>query len=236
MSSICSWMRRKSRDRLIGIIAAGTCFTSFTLADTGTVHLGAHFFPTFEHRYQSLRSMSEIQDQLNSDMQQFVTGFAGCPAIVDGPLDAGRPRDPLRDTSTIIQSIRVWCWAILQTDPAAQVTAAGTGVEITQEIIQAVMANAERLSNADEHWAQTLMTFSGGEISCSDQERCRLSLPDGRNPPEQSVDFDLIMATNDERFILVTQMVYGRSGFVYGVRWRDSQGRGEVISIFPDRL
>jgi hypothetical protein len=50
------------------------------------------------------------------------------------------------------------------------------------------------------------------------------------------VDFELIMSTNDERFILVTQMVYGRSGFVYGVRWRDSQGRGEVISIFPDRL
>jgi len=236
MSSICSWMRRKSRDWLIGAFAAASCLISLALAETETVRISAHFFPTSEHHYQSLRSVWEIQDRLNSDMQRFVTGFKGCPAIVDGPLDAGTPRDPLRGTSTIIQSIRVWCWAILQTDPAAQVTAAGTGVEITPEMIQGIMANAERLSIADEHWAQTLITFSGGEISCSDQERCRLSLPDGRNPPEQSVDFDLIMAANDERFILLTQMVYGRSGFVYGVRWRDSQGRGEVISIFPDRL
>lgn len=236
MSSIYSSMRRKNRDWLIGTFAAAACLTSFALAETGTVRIGAHFFPTSEHRYQSLRSVSEIQDQLNSDMQQFVTGFAGCPAIVERPLDFGKPRDPLRDTSTIIQSIRVWCWAILQTDPAAQVTAAGTAVDITPEMIHGIMANAERLSIADEHWAQTLVTFSGGEITCTDQERCRLSLLDGKDPPEQSVDFELIMATSDERFILVTQAIYGRSGFVYGVRWRESQDGGEVISIFPDRL
>lgn len=236
MSSIFSWMRRNSRDRLIGTFAAGACLTSFALAETGTVRIGAHFFPTSEHRYQSLRSVSEILDQLNSDMQQFVTGFAGCPAIVDGPLDAGRPRDPLRDTSTMIQSIRVWCWAIVQNDPAAQVTAARTGVEITPEMIQGIMANAERLSVDREDWSRTLVTFSGGEIACTDHERCRLSLLDGKNPPEQSVDFELIMATSDERFILVTQVIYGRSGFVYGVRWRESKDGGEVISIFPDRL
>jgi len=236
MYSICSWMRRKNRDWLTGTFAAAACLTSFALAETGTVRIGAHFFPTSEHRYQSLRSVSEIQDQLNSDMQQFVTGFAGCPAIVDGPLDVGRPRDPLRDTSTMIQSIRVWCWAIVQNDPAAQVTASGPSVEITPELIQEIMANAEKLSADDEDWSQTLVTFSGGEITCTDQERCRMSLLDGKNPPERSVDFELIMATSNERFILVTQVIYGRSGFVYGVRWRESQDGGEVISIFPDRL
>ena len=166
-------------------------------------------------------------------MQQFVTGFAGCPAIVDGPLDVGRPRDPLRDTSTMIQSIRVWCWAIVQNDLAAQMTASGPSVEITPELIQGIMANAEKLSADDEDWSQTLVTFSGGEITCTDQERCRLSLLDGKNPPELSVDFDLIMATGDEQFILVTQVIYGRSGFVYGVRWRESEDGGEVSSEPP---
>lgn len=235
MSSICSLMRRNSRDWLVGTFAACVCLTSCALAETGTVRIGAHFFPTSEHRYQNLRAVSEIREQLNADMQQFVTGFAGCPAIVDGPLDVGRPRDPLRETSTMIQSIRVWCWAILQTDPAAQVTAARTGVDITPELIQKIMANAERLSVDHEDWARTLVTFSGGEIACTDQERCRLSLLDGKNPPEQSVDFELITATSVERFILVTQVIYGRSGFVYGVRWRESKDGGEVISIFPDR-
>jgi len=98
------------------------------------------------------------------------------------------------------------------------------------------MANAEMLAAEDEDWSQTLVTFTDGEITCTDQERCRLSLLDGKNPPEQSVDFDLIMATGDERFILVTQSIYGRSGFVYGVRWRESENGGEVVSIFPDRL
>jgi hypothetical protein len=236
MSSIYLSMRRKNRDWLIGTFAAAACLTSFALAETGTVRIGAHFFPTSEHRYQSLRSVSEIQDQLNADMQLFVTGFSGCPAIVEGPLDAGKPRDPLRDTSTIIQSIRVWCWAIAQTDPAAQVSASGLGAEITTELIQGIMANAEMLAAEDEDWSQTLVTFTDGEITCTDQERCRLSLLDGKDPPEQSVDFDLIMATGDERFVLVTQAIYGRSGFVYGVRWRESENGGEVISIFPDRL
>lgn len=236
MFSIFSLILRKSCNRLAFALSACVCFTSFAVAETASVGIGAHFFPTAEHRYQNLRTVSDIQDELKSDMQQFVTGFADCPAIVVGPLDTGRPRDPLRDTSTIIQSIRVWCWAILQADPAAQVTAAGTGAEITPEMIQGVMANAERLSIANEHWAQTLITFSGGEISCSDQERCLIFLPDGRNPPEQSLGFDLIVAANDERFILVTQVIYGRSGFVYGVRWRESRDGGGVISIFPDRL
>ncbi|WP_124088502.1 hypothetical protein [Pseudogemmobacter humi] len=236
MSSIYSSMRRKNRDCLIGAFAVAACLTSVAVAETGTVRIGAHFFPTSGHRYQSLHSVSEIQDQLNSDMQQFVTGFAGCPAIVEGPLDFGKPRDPLRDTSTIIQSIRVWCWAILQTDHAAQVSASGPGAGITTELIHGIMANAQMLAAEDEDWSQTLVTFSGGEITCTDQERCRLSLPDGKDPPEQSVDFELILATGDERFILVTQAIYGRSGFVYGVRWREHQDGGEVISIFPDRL
>lgn len=236
MSSTFSWMRRKSPEWLVGTFAAYVCFTSFALAESETVRIGAHFFPTAEHRYQSLRTVSEIRDQLQSDMPQFVTGFQGCPAIVAGPLESGVPRDQLRDTSTAIQSIRVWCWAILQTDPAASVAFSDPSDRITPEMIRGILARAERLSAEDEDWAKTLLAFHGGEIACTDRERCSLSQPDGRNPPEQSVDFDLIMATGDERFILVAQVIFGRSGFVYGVRWRENLGAGEVISIFPDRL
>lgn len=82
-------------------------------------------------------------------------------------------------------------------------------------MIHGIIAPAERLSAEDEEWAKVLMAFPGGEIACRDGEGCRLSLQDGRNPPEQSLDFDLIMATQGVWFIIVTQMVYGRSGFVY---------------------
>ena len=56
----------------------------------------------------------------------------------------------------------------------------------------------------------------------------------GRNPPEQSLEFDLILAMADKRFIRVVQMVYGRAGFVYGVHWHDTGDSDAVISIFPD--
>lgn len=227
-------MRRKSLDWLAGIFAACVCLTSSALAETGNVRLGVHFYPTPERRYQNLHSMSEIQDRLKFDMQQFVTGFNDCPAIVGGPIEGGIPRDHLRDTWTVIQSISVWCWATLQIDPAAQVIASGPTDRITPDLIHGVMGYAEMLSAGSQNWSQTLMTFPGGEIACKDEWRCRLSLPDGRNPPERSLDFDLIMAIGDERFVMVTQMVHGRSGFVYGVRWRATKGGGEVVSIFPD--
>ena len=234
MSLIFSWMRRKIPDWLAGTFAACACLTSLAWADTGSVRLGMHFYPTAEHRYQGLRTVAEIGDRLKSDMKQFVTGFEGCPAIVTGPLESGTPRDQLRDTWTVVQSISVWCWAILHADPAAQVTATEPADRITLEMIHGIMANAGRLSAEDEDWAKTLIVFPGGEIDCKDRERCRLSLPDGKSPPELSLDFELIMAIGDEQFIQVTQMVYGRSSFVYGLSLRRTQGGDEVISIFPD--
>lgn len=167
-------------------------------------------------------------------MQLFVKGFDDCPAIVAGPLESATPRDTLRDTWTVIQTLQVECWAVLQVDPATPVTEAGPADRITPAMMHAIMVNADRLSAGDEEWARTLMTLPGGDITCKDDWRCGLSLPDGRNPPEQSLGFDLIMALADERFIRITQMVYGRSGFVYGVHWRDTEGGGAVISIFPN--
>ena len=123
---------------------------------------------------------------------------------------------------------------MLQADPATQVAAAGPDDRITTAMIHGIVANARRLSADNEDWAKTLMAFPGGEIACKSLWQCRLSLPDGRDPPEQSLDFELIMAKGDERFILVTQMVYGRSEIVYGLHWREGDGGGEVVEIFPE--
>ncbi len=234
MSSIFSWMQQRTLDRLMVALTACCVLASSTSAETESVRLGAHFRDAEGHPFQQLRSVSEVLDRQKLDMQMFVEGFDDCADIVARPIERGTPRDSLRDTWTVVQTISVECWALLQTDPAASVTAARSTDRIMPEMIYGIMGNAERLSAENEEWAKALMDFTGGEISCKDNERCRLSLPDGESPPEQSVDFQLIMATGDERFILVTQMVYGRSGFVYGVLWRDTGDGGEVIRIFPD--
>lgn len=227
-------MPQRALDRLIVALAACCVLASSSLAETESVRLGAHFRDAEGHPFQQLRSVHEVLDRQKLDMQTFVEGFDDCSDIVARPIESGTPRDSLRDTWTVVQTINVECWVLLQLDPAAPVTAARSTDRIVPEMVYGIMGNAERLSAENEEWAKALMDFTGGEISCKDKERCRLSLPDGESPPEQSVDFELIMATGHERFIMVTQMVYGRSGFVYGVRWRDSQSGGEVVSIFPD--
>ena len=96
------------------------------------------------------------------------------------------------------------------------------------------MAYAEKLSAGNEQWAKALTTFLGGVITCMHDERCLLSLPDGNNPPDESVLFEFILAKEDERFILVTQLYRGRAGFVYGIRWRKTLRGGEVVALIPD--
>jgi hypothetical protein len=204
------------------------------LAEAGNVRLGTHFRDSDGQPLQRLDFVSGVLDRLASDMQLFVGGFDDCQDIVAGPPSNGTPRDSLRDTWTVIQIIRVECWALLQLDSNSRVTTVAPDDRITPRMIHGIIAYAEKLSADDEEWAKVLMAFPGGEIACKDDERCRLSLQDGRNPPEQSLDFDLIMTTQDEWFIIVTQMVYGRSGFVYGVTWREAAGKGEVVSIFPN--
>lgn len=234
MYSIYSWMPQRILKRLIMALTACCVLASSSSAETESVRLGVHFRDAEGHPFQQLRSVPEVLDRQKLDMQMFVEGFDDCSDIVARPIESGTPRDSLRDTWTVVQTISVECWALLQIDPAAPVTAARATDRIMPEMIYSIMGNAERLSAENEEWAKTLMDFTGGEISCKDKERCRLSLPDGESPPEQSVDFQLIMAKGNERFILVTQMVYGRSGFVYGVLWRAAGDGGQVVKIFPD--
>ncbi len=234
MYSTSSWMRRKSPKLLALVFASWIGVAPASLAETGTVRLGTYLRDADSQPLQRLDFISSVLERLASDMQLIVTGFDGCPALVAGPLGSGTPRDSLRDTWTVVQTIRVECWALLQLNGNAPVTALASGDRITPQMIHGIIAHAESLSAEDEEWAKVLMAFPGGEIACRDGERCRLSLQDGRNPPEQSLNFELIMATQEMRAIIVTQMVYGRSGFVYGVMWREEAGKGEVASIFPD--
>jgi hypothetical protein len=139
----------------------------------------------------------------------------------------------LRDTWTIVQSFRVDCWALLQANPSSTVDLATETDQITENMIIEIMRYSRKLSIGSEKWSKALLDFPNGEIACRTLWRCRLLRPDSRSPPEQSVDFELIFAFGLDRYIRVTQMIHGRSGFVYGVRWVESEKGGEVMSIFP---
>lgn len=204
-----------------------------SLAETGSVRVGIYPREAGGQPLQMQSVVSDVRERLSADIQLFVAGIDSCTELVAKPLGSGTPRDNLRDTWTVIQTIRAQCWALAQLDEKALVSGFQPSDRISPAMVHGIIAHAKRLSDKDAEWAKVLMTFSGGEIACRDDKWCRLSRLDGRNPPEQSLDFQLIIATQDIRFIIVTQMVYGMSGFVYGVMWREAGTTAEVVSIFP---
>lgn len=235
MSVICSWRPPKATD-LLALAVAIWCFLgSAVRAETESVRLGVHFHYSAAEPYAGLHSISEVQDQLKLHMPQFVTGFDGCPDIVSRDLNDGTPRDQLRSTWTIIQSLRTQCWAVLQFDPDAPVAPTGPEDRLTPEMIHGIMAGADRISKENEELGQVLFTFSGGTITCKDKERCELSSPEGGEWSNYSLYLDLILVHGDDWFIEVAQAYRGRISFVYGVLWRDTDSGGQVVKIFPDR-
>lgn len=216
------------------ILAVNAAVASSALAEVSVVRMGPNVGVPMGDPFQPHGGVSRVLERLAVDMKQFVTGFDSCADLVAGPLERGTPRDSLRDTWTVIQKLSVECWAVLQLDPETPVEAATSDDRISPELVQGIMAKAAELSASSEEWDKTLMDFSGGEIQCADGLRCRLSRPDGQNPPEQSLEFEMILASGDSQFIKVTQMVYGRSGFVYGVEWQSTDTGGKVAAIFPD--
>lgn len=207
-------------------------FSTLTYAEQNPVRLGPEIYGVRDEITpdSTIRSLTEKQSVA---LQEFVAGFDDCAEIVAGPLYDGVPRDALRNTWTIIQSFRVDCWALLQANPGSPVDMATATDQITSHMIFEIMRYSRRLSIGSEKWSKVLMDFPGGEIACKTVWRCRLLRPDGQSPPEQSVDFNLIFADGSDRYIRVTQMIHGRSGFIYGVRWVESETGGEVMSIFP---
>jgi hypothetical protein len=219
-------------------ILAFVCFLAAfgSAAEAESVRIGPGIRDADGHPFPGMTSVSRIIETKGRELGLFVQGFSDCPAIVTRSLKGTHPRDDLRQTWTMIQTIRVECWAFLQADPDAHVELAASSDWNGAAVIHGIMAYAEGLTAWNEKWEKVLMTFPGGDITCSEDLRCLLVLPDGRDPPERSLEFDLLTAMGDERFIQVTQMVYGRAGFVYGVRWRETEDGGQVVSIFPDIL
>lgn len=234
MSVICSWRLPKTIDRLASALVVCCFLGSAVRAETESVRLGVHFHYSANQPYSKLHSISEVQDQLKSHIPQFVTGFDGCPDIVSRDLNDGTPRDKLRNTWTIIQSFRTQCWAVLQFDPTKPVAPTEPEDQLTPDMIHGIMAGAERLSRENEKLGRVLFTFGGGTITCKDKERCELSSPEGGEWANYSLYLDLILVHGDDWFIEVAQAYRGRISFVYAVRWRQSQGGGEVVAIFPD--
>ena len=202
--------------------------------ETATVRLGQNFSDLVGNRMQEFDSVAEVLRRLNLGMQFFVTDVDTCQALVIIPPWKQHEVDGLRFTHALVQSIEVECWAIVQSDASTRVAASGPADRITPVMIHGIMANAARLAAADDEWLKTLTTFPGGVITCRNEEHCLLSLPDGKNPPDESLSFEFILAKDDERFVRVTQMYQGRVDFIYGVRWRETGGGGEVISMFPE--
>lgn len=174
--------------------------------------------------------VSGVFPVLAEDIRAVFQDADGCEDVLGAK--AVRLRDGLRTTSVAAATLRAECWAVLQLDPGASVVAAGPQDGIPPDIVWEVMAWAERLSLENEEWAKTLMVIPKGTLLCEAFSGCRLERPDGHNPPEEALHFDLMAAAGETRFIMVTQMVYGRAGFVYALRWQ--QDAGAVVAVFPE--
>ena len=216
------------------IFVAFCVLATMSRAETETMRLGSHFRDSAGEPFQSLGSVSGFLDKLKLDMQKFQKRFDDCPAIVAGPIGKASPRDGSRHTWTVVQSIRVQCWVLLQFEPTKSVAPTGPEDQLTPAMIHGIMAGAERISRENEELGRVLFTFGGGTITCKDKERCELSSPQGGEWANYSLYLDLILVHGDDWFIRVAQAYRGRIGFVYGVRWRAFQGGGEVVKIFPD--
>jgi hypothetical protein len=232
MFSIFSWMRQTKIDLVACVLVIGSCLATGAMAETESVRIGEHFMSSAPNSYQARKDISEIRDLLQSDMQQFSTGFGDCANIVSRDLNDGTPRDRLRATWTAMQSIKVYCWTAMQFEPDTPVIPTRPEDRLTPEIIHGIMAGAERLSQDDEDAAKTLVAFPAGMLSCKDKERCKLAAPDDGDWANYALYMDLVLVNGDDFFVTVSQAYRGQVGLVYGVHWRATGIEGKIVSIF----
>lgn len=230
MFSIFSWKRRGTE--LLAAVVCAALTHMAAAAETVTVRLGPTFRDAEGVPLSDRETLPRVMSGLE-DLLPFVL-FDGqtCADLLVIPWGKMRGRDTLRETWVIITSLRVKCWVLSQATPEARVIAADPTDRITPQIISAIMGYLRQMSMTNEVWKRTFMSFRGGEITCANPWRCTLELPDGRNPPGQSLDFKLLMAAGSERFIAVTQIVSGRSGFVYGVRLSGIEDDSPEVSVY----
>jgi hypothetical protein len=215
---------------LIGILLAVS-----TPSDAIEVRMGHHFLDIVGRPFDELDSTPEIPEILGLGVQLVVKDMRDCQSLVNVPPSMEHGRDATSWTNATIQRIKVECWSVLQVKPGSGIDSTGPDDRITPVIVHGIMDHASGLEATGDEWLKALTTFPGGVLNCKDGERCLLALPDGNNPPDDSVEFELVLAQGDERFVRVTQLFRGQSGYIYGIHWRQTPGgSGEVVAIFPD--
>ncbi len=205
-------------------------------ANSTEVRMGRHFLDVVGRPFDELDSTPEVLEMLGLGVQLFVRDMRDCQGLASVPPSKEHGRDGTSWTYAIIQRIKVECWSVLQMNPGSAISSTGLDDRITPAMVYGIMEYASALEATSDEWLKALTTFPGGVLTCKDGERCLLALPDGNNPPDDSVEFELVLAQRDERFIRVTQLFRGQSGYIYAIRWRESPSGGEVVAIFPDVL
>ena len=219
--------------RVFQSVILGVLITFPAIAETPMLRIGTHLRTSDGSSYLQFQTAEDAISVLNNDLRLFVNGVDDCTALLTVPAGQEDARDSLRQTTVIIQKLRILCWALFQVPSRSVFSPADDADRMTPDIIWTIMRHVTRLESLSDANFKAFLSFPEGAITCRTMWRCRLVRPDepehSGDSPEQMVDYDLILATGNTRFVMVTQMIYGRAGFVYGVRME----AGRVVEVFP---
>lgn len=234
MSSILS-----CRQQLIDLAV----FIAFTLA-TGSamanpVHLGPNIRQFEGQPYSNGITIGDILASKTQNLHALLNDIQDCQQMLAIPLGQDPARDATTNTSIAIDVTRAECWSLTHFDPTAQVLVNDQTAKITLGMITTIMDFIGQMSFQNDVWVQTFMHITAGAILCDQISHCRLSATHAKLPPEQTVDFDLILSGDlgrdgtDDVFIEVTQLIYGKPQFVYAIWWKSAVDGGIVAEVFP---
>jgi len=219
--------------RILESVILWVLITFPAIAETPILRIGTHLRTSDGSSYLQFETAEDAISVLNNDLRLFVNNVDDCTALLAVPAGHENARDSLRETTVIIQKLRILCWALFQVPSRSVFSPADDADRMTPDIIWTIMRQVTRLESLSDANLKTFLSFAEGEITCRNVWQCRLVRPDEPEHtddiPEQMVDYEFILATGDMRFVMVTQMIYGRAGFVYGVLME----AGRVVKVFP---
>jgi hypothetical protein len=222
------WMIRIFQSVILGVL-----ITFPAIAETPILRIGTHLRTSDGSSYLQFQTAEDAIRVLNNDLRLFVNSVDDCTALLTVPAGQEDARDSLRQTTVIIQKLRILCWALFQVPSRSVFSPADDADRMTPDIMWTIMRYVTRLESLSDANFKTFLSFPEGAITCRNVWQCRLVRPDEaehtNDIPEQMVGYELIFAIGDTRFVMVTQMIYGRAGFMYGVRLEG----GEVVEVFP---
>lgn len=232
MSTISSWRRRRSLD--LASVVFACCLLSPADADTGPVRLGESFHDLAAYPLSEFGTVAEVLKRLDLGVQVYAKGVGNCRELVDIPFGQEQTYESWRDALFIVQSVKVECWAVLQFHPSLPVAQTGNRDEVTLEMVQDILAQAEPPSDENDKWKKIASEPSAKTFFWRNPDNLTLSSEGGWKSPDGNFEFHLLVADGDNRIVEVTHSVRGHRTRVYGVRWRKTATGGEVIDIFPD--